>query len=445
MRFGLRRDMAMIPAKALACLALSLLLLWLPRALAADGPEGRWIGYWEREGSRLPVEMTFTRTDTGYDGHFSSVQLRVSKIPFSNVRSAAERLSWDIRGDSGTSHFDGRLSADTLRGDYSEGDAKGAFSFRRADGREAALTERDIEFKSGDVALSGTMVLPPGEGPFPGVVFLHGSRAEGRWATRYLADAFAQRGIAALSYDKRGVGRSKGDWREAGFADLVGDASAAIEAMRVQVGIDAARVGIHGHSQGGTLAPWVAVRNGHVAFVIASAAGALPGADIEHYSIGNSIGLRDLAPKEQQLAERFVDAIVATAYEGAPRDELDAIWMQVRDRPWAFEPPPPSDPYWSFSRRVASYDATRYWRELTMPALALYGELDERVEPRPNARIAQAYLGAKGSRLEVMIFPGADHGFRIRPQKPGFAWPQTVSGYPDEMIDWSLAALKNEM
>lgn len=434
----------MVSVKASAYLVLSLLLAWLPRPLpAASGPEGRWVGYWEREGSRLSVEMAFSRTLAGYDGYFSSSQLRVSKIPFTNIRSEPTKMSWDIVGDSTTSHFEGMLEADTLHGSYRDGDGRGTFAFRRDDSDEAPLRERDVEFKNGDVTLSGTMVLPAGKGPFPGVVFVHGSGAEGRWATRYLADAFARRGIAALSYDKRGVGKSKGDWRTADFADLVGDASAAIDAMRGQAGMEASQVGIHGHSQGGTLAPWVAVHNGHVAFVIASAAGALPGADIERYSIGNSVGLRGLAPDERRLAERFLHAIVATAYEGAPRGELDAVWEQVRDRPWAFEPPPPSDPYWSFSRRIAAYDAVRYWRELAVPALVLYGEADERVEPRPNAaRITQAYLGAKGSRLEVMIFPGADHSFRIRPQKPGFAWPQTVPGYPDDVIDWTLTVSK---
>jgi alpha-beta hydrolase superfamily lysophospholipase len=79
-----------------------------------------------------------------------------------------------------------------------------------------------------------------------------------------LANAFARRGIAALIYDKRGVGTSTGQWRDAAFAELVGDASAAVEALRSRPQISPDRVGIHGHSQGGTIAPWVANENPHV-------------------------------------------------------------------------------------------------------------------------------------------------------------------------------------
>jgi alpha-beta hydrolase superfamily lysophospholipase len=129
--------------------------------------------------------------------------------------------------------------------------------------------------------LGGTIVFPVGAGPFPGIVFLHGSGAEGRWASRYLAHEFARRGVAALIYDKRGVGRSTGDWRTASFVDLVGDAVAAVEALRSQLRVASDRVGIHGHSQGGTIAPWVASKDQHVAFVVASAAGGGSMADME--------------------------------------------------------------------------------------------------------------------------------------------------------------------
>jgi dipeptidyl aminopeptidase/acylaminoacyl peptidase len=72
--------------------------------------------------------------------------------------------------------------------------------------------------------------------------------------------------------------------------------------------------------------------------------------------------------------------------------------------------------------------------------LLIYGEADERVPPRASAaRIAEAYLGSRGSRLEVMFFPDGDHTFRLPPSTRGrFEWPRTVPGYPDRVIDWVL-------
>jgi len=60
------------------------------------------------------------------------------------------------------------------------------------------------------------------------VVFLHGSGSEGRWASRYLGTQLATHGIAALIFDKRGVGGSTGDWRRATLDDLAGDGVAAV-------------------------------------------------------------------------------------------------------------------------------------------------------------------------------------------------------------------------
>ena len=82
--------------------------------------------------------------------------------------------------------------------------------------------EEEVVFHDGEVALAGTILLPAGAGPRPGVVFLHGSGAEGRWASRFLATRFAARGVAALIYDKRGAGASTGDWRTAGFEEAWG-------------------------------------------------------------------------------------------------------------------------------------------------------------------------------------------------------------------------------
>jgi len=336
--------------------------------------------------------------------------------------------------------FEGTIQGDTLAWRFQEGDAIGTFRLTRETRAVVSIQEEEVTFENGPVTLGGTVIYPAGTGPFPGIVFLHGSGAEGRWASRYLANALAQRGIAALIYDKRGVGISTADWREAGFAELVADAAAAVEALRSRPQIAPDRVGIHGHSQGGTIAPWVASEHPHIAFVVASAAAGMSMAEMEIYSVGNEVRVRSMVAAERQLAERYIRAIVATAYDRAPRAAVESAWREVRDRAWAFPPPPESDFYWSFSRRIASYDPLDFWRRVSAPALLVYGEGDERVPPRASAaRIAETYLGSRGSRLDVVLFPDADHTFRLPPSAPEkFQWPRTVPGYPDRVIEWIL-------
>ena len=338
-------------------------------ARAATGPDGTWTGQWEREGSTLDVEMTFARNASGYTGSFSSAQLRVIGIPLTDVKYEAPRLAWRIVGDQITSSFEGSLHDDTLSGDFREGDASGTFSLVRGSSADAQVQERDVTFRNDAVTLSGTLVSPIGSGPFAGVVFLHASGAEDRSASRYLAHELARRDIVGLIYDKRGVGRSDGVWRTAGFAELVGDATAAVEALRSQSIVDSERVGIYGHGEGAMIVPWVASANPNVAFVAASAAGGVS---------------------------------------------------------------------------IAGYDPLEYWRRVTVPVLLLYGEDDERVPPRVSARrIADAYLAAKGPRLDVMFFPLADHDYRWSPATGSdFAWPRTVPEYPQRLIDWIVEASK---
>src|SRR5262245_29323081 len=284
------------PARLLLLLITSLvpcLAAGLPVSAGQD-PAGRWVGQWERDGSVLEVEMTFERTAKGYEGAFSSDQLRVVRIPFRQIRYEEPRLSWELAGDRSTMVFDGTLQGNSLSGRFRDGDAPGTFRLTRSMSDSGQLEEKEVAFSNGPITLGGTVILPAGPGPFPGIVFLHGSGAEGRWASRYLAYAFARHGIAALIYDKRGVGASTGDWRQAGFDDLVGDAAAAVDALASRPHVAPDRVGIHGHSQGGTIAPWVASANPRVAFVVALAAAGMPMADTELYSLSNSIGLKDL-------------------------------------------------------------------------------------------------------------------------------------------------------
>jgi hypothetical protein len=97
----------------------------------------------------------------------------------------------------------------------------------------------------------------------------------------------------------------------------------------------------------------VASENPHIAFVIASAPAGVGMAESEIFSLGNSVKLAALPPDQQPLAERYVRAVVATAYEGAPHSALDRAWKQERGHSWAF-PPPPTDFFWALCSRAIS-------------------------------------------------------------------------------------------
>jgi hypothetical protein len=404
---------------------------------AADAAlSGSWTGTWARDRDALNVAMHFQRDNAGWAGSFDSDRLRVIGVPLRDVEVASPRVTWRLVGDSSTTVFRGELAGDTLTGEFEENGAQGTFQLLRVATKAPQLQERDLAFENGEIALAGTLLLPPAAGGrVPAIVFLHGSGAEGRWASRYLATQFARAGIAALIFDKRGVGESRGDWRSATYDDLAGDAAAAVEALRRDPAIDPTRVGIHGHSQGGTLAPLVAAR-GAAAFVIASAAAGLPMDEVEIYSLENTVRVEALPAADAALARRYIAAVVGVAYRGEPRETLSSVWEQVRDKPWAFALPADDSPYWSFSRSFNTFEPARHWRNIKVPVLLVYGALDQRVPARPSAaRIAQAILEASGHSVSVQIFPEADHTLRLR--QPDLVWPTNVAGYPDLLIEWT--------
>ncbi|MGH7614226.1 MAG: alpha/beta hydrolase family protein [Gemmatimonadales bacterium] len=406
-------------------------------AFGQDRLDGAWQGYWSRDGDTLPVTLIVHRDTTGhYTATFGSERLRVGGIPFQEVRIAGCcDVTMVLRGDRTTTEFKGQLRGDSLVGAVQEGTSDGRFAYHRSVPRPPTYDERDVTFRNGAVTLAGTLLLPRVEGRVPTVVFLHGSGPEGRWAPRYLATQLAAQGIASLIFDKRGVGTSTGDWRLATPDDLVGDAVAAVEWLSSEPRIDPTRIGVHGHSQGGTLAPMVAARSASVAFVIGSAAAGLPTDSVEIFSILNSVLPAAATAADSGDATRYVSELVAVAYRGRPRMVLDSLAAALKDRPWYFPPPASDNSYWAFSRVFAKYNPLEWWARVRVPVLLIYGADDQRVPAATSAsRIGAVLRQAGNTNLTVRILPGADHSFRLRPGPSG--WPVTAPDYLPSLLRW---------
>jgi hypothetical protein len=134
----------------------------------------------------------------------------------------------------------------------------------------ARLGVRQYEVRipaSGGAVLAGTLTVPPGDAPHPGVVYVSGSGPTLREEAQWLESVFVSRGIAVLAYDKRGNGQSNGPYpgdlaSESTIRTLAGDAVAAARFLAAQTGIDRSRVGLYGLSQGGWIIPQAVGRAG---------------------------------------------------------------------------------------------------------------------------------------------------------------------------------------
>ena len=175
------------------------------------------------------------------------------------------------------------------------GCASGATNDAGCGGAAAAArrpnTFETVFYQNGSLRLEAYFFKPEGPGPFPLVVYNHGSRAKQErveWPVQFIARILVPAGYAVLVPERRGYGRSEGPT----FAEEVGptergrpfvtrmsreadDVNAGIDYARQKLPIDVKRVVMMGYSFGGIVATLAAAHDATLRAVINQAPGAL--------------------------------------------------------------------------------------------------------------------------------------------------------------------------
>jgi len=184
--------------------------------------------------------------------------------------------------------------------------------------------------------IAGTLSLPTGDGPFPAVVLIsgtgHNTRDEDVWGHKVfmvLGVTLTRNGFAVLRYDKRGVGGSSGNYDAATTVDFTSDAEAAVAWMKTQSHIDARRIGVLGHSEGGIIAPAVATSDKGVAFVVLIAGPCIRGGKLfvlQSATTAKAYGAPDdYIAKRTVFDEELYNAIISAPSESAAFDRAKAM------------------------------------------------------------------------------------------------------------------------
>lgn len=417
---------------------LPLLVLLRPATEArAQGLTGHWEGSQRQESAVLPITLDFPEDRPG-QGFFTAGDLGAMDVPLANVRADGRQVHFELIGDHTTVVFTGVLRAHTLRGTFTDGRDRGVFELRRTSVRtEKPYAEREVRFSDGGVTLAGTLLVPRSPGRHPAVVFLHGSGPEGRWANRFTADYLARRGVAALVYDKRGVGESGGDWRTSTLEDLAADARSGVSLLAMTPEVDRRCVGVYGHSQGGFIAPMVARADANVAWIIDADGNAGPQYRQDLFRVETALGKR-YAGSELDSAMALYREFVDVARNDLPHTQLRADAARAAGTPWldALALPDDTSWVWRWYRGVGNTDNSAAWRAVRVPVLLLYGGNDAIVPPRESIDLITGLLReAHDTAVDVRVLPGADHTLRIPPERAA-GWPRYAPGYPDLVARW---------
>jgi pimeloyl-ACP methyl ester carboxylesterase len=295
-------------------------------------------------------------------------------------------------------------------------------------------TEEEVRYPNsvGGIEIGGTLTLPPGEGPHPAVLLITGSGPQDRDETLFghkpfavIADRLTREGIAVLRVDDRGVGKTSGDPAKSTVEDHATDVEAGLAFLAARPDIDAKRIGLIGHSEGGVIAPIVAARSDEVAFIVSLAGPGVSGAALNPMQVralleagGGSkeiideivAGQTELmtllvadAPEEQLRDAVKKLALVAVKLQpGADPNDLDAAKAVGQQLVALLSP---------WFRSWAKIDPAVHLAKLDVPILVMIGDKDLQVPADPNlAAIDAALAGKPNVRTEKL--PGLNHLFQ---------------------------------
>lgn len=257
--------------------------------------------------------------------------------------------------------------------------------------------------------LAGTITKPNGVAKMPVVVTVSGSGPQerderlesvlpGYALFREIADTLGRRGVAVLRYDDRGVGESGGveSRGRSTSVDFAEDVQSVIAYLRTRPDVDASRIVVLGHSEGGLIGPIVAAREPSLRALVMMAGPAYDGRRVLDFQIGNQF-------KALVKAKSKADPGIAEAMSKG--ENMDAY---VRTRTTQMIDSMRNDPW---TKYFIDTDPKVTLRQVRQPVLVLQGGTDMQVTPEQADTVVAVLKAAGNTRVTAKTFRETNHLF----------------------------------
>ncbi len=293
-----------------------------------------------------------------------------------------------------------------------------------------------VEFSNStaNISLAGTLTLPPNQQNCPAVILISGSGPQDRDETimqhkpfLVVADYLTRQGMVVLRVDDRGVGESGGNFASATSADFASDVAAALDYLKKHPRVNARKVGLLGHSEGGMIAPLVASQRSDVAFLILMAGPGHTGGEVmrqQNYDVflqqtkdatlakqrGDFFETLYKTTLKKENADKSTTEILALLDEdwkaitaenratlGLTEKELRAMVTQLRT-PWM--------------HYFLAFDPSIYLQQVSCPVLAINGDKDLQVHVNNLAAIETALKKGKNPPHKTLALKNLNHLFQ---------------------------------
>jgi pimeloyl-ACP methyl ester carboxylesterase len=441
----------------------------------ADEIAGSWKGVLKVSGVELRIIFNISRKlDNELTATMDSPDQGASGIPMDMVSFEEGHLRLELK--AAMASYDGDMSDDgsTIDGEWNQGGMVIPLELARTEAASPVRRPQEprppYPYRSVDVAyestqsgilLAGTLTFPDSGGPFPAVLLISGSGGQDRDETLMLfnhrpflvlADHLTRQGIAVLRVDDRGIGGSTGGDSDPTSEDFAADVLAGIEFLKGRKEIDPKHTGLAGHSEGGIIAPMVAVNSPDIAFIILMAGTGVTGEEILYAQSdlilkAEGVGEEQIAlqrttqermfavlkeEKDDKVAKEKIGKILTESIEQLSEEDKQAVGTDIEGHvetqtesivsPWM--------------RFFVTYDPKPALTRVTCPVLALIGEKDLQVPPRLNLPAIEEALKEGGNPdYTVKELPGLNHLFQT-------AETGTISEYGKIEETFSPAALE---
>ena len=383
-------------------------------SLAANAQEGAWNGELNVMGTKLPLVFTFSTEGCTMD----SPSQGAKGIPAEKTIKDDGTIKITVAMIGAT--FEGKMDNNEIKGTFIQNGfpipltlKPGKPVVKRPQTPVAPFPykEESISFTNAGYTFNGTLTLPQNcSKTTPVVLMVTGSGQQNRDEELFdhkpfavIADALARQGIASLRYDDRGWGDKSLDFSQFTTADFLQDAASALPLLRKRFN----KVGVLGHSEGGTIAMMLA-SEGKADFIVSLAGMAISGKEtlvMQNRQAMSALGLpKDVVDSYCTTISNILDEIAKgkktseISIDGVP-DNLKPILKRELEQT--------SSPY---IRHFITLDAGKQLSNIKCPVLALNGTKDTQVDCTANTTQLEKCL--TNCKHTIKKIDGANHLFQ---------------------------------
>jgi len=424
----------------------------------AQKPIENWSGVLNAGGQKIELILHLLKNeDNSYTSNWDVPIQKAKGIPSSKTELVNGQLNIEVKMIGASYEAKLNVAGDKMEGTWGqsgmnfplnleplkEGQAPMVIIKPQTPKAPFAYTIKEFTYEGAKTKLTygATLTYPNDQLKHPLVILITGSGKQDRDETIFdhkpfavIADYLTKKGFAVLRVDDRGAGKSSGNFSTSTTADFALDVEEHIQYAKSLPMVDANKIGLLGHSEGGLIAPMVVARDKSISFMVLMAG---PGVAItELMAKQNELVLLSAGINKEAvnaylpLYESLMKTIISMNDENAAINaskKLVQNWFNQTDKAFVKATTNISTEadIDQFATSMAKTLSTNWWkyfaaynpqpalRKVGCPVLAINGSADIQVPASINLKGIETALKKGGNnQFTIKQFEGLNHLFQ---------------------------------